>query len=273
MPELDRKIEEATDYLRQRWQGTPRAGIILGTGMGGLVKSIEQQQATPYQSVPHFPGSTSVGHEGRLIFGRLNQVPVIAMQGRFHLYEGYTTQQVTLPVRVMKSLGIETLIVSNAAGGMNPRFSTGDIMVIEDHVNFMWKYPSAHLPAHRTLAGFRKPGRLYDQRLRDSALEIARAGALVLQQGVYVGLPGPSYETRAEYRFLRHIGDVVGMSTIPEVTAAVQCGIRVLGFSTITNMCLPDAISGTTADEVAAIADQVEPRLSYLVTRVLQRNN
>jgi len=272
MPELNRKIEEATNYLQQRWQGTPRAGIILGTGMGGLVNSIEQQQATPYQSVPHFPRSTSAGHEGRVICGRLDQVPVIAMQGRFHLYEGYTAQQVTLPVHVMKSLGIEILIVSNAAGGMNPQFSTGDIMVIEDHVNFMWKYPFANLSAHRLLEGSPKPDRLYDQRLMESALEIARHGALMLRQGVYVGLPGPSYETRAEYRFLRRIGDVVGMSTVPEVTAAVQCGIRVLGFSTITNMCLPDAITGTTAEKVATIANEAEPRLSAIVTQVLQRD-
>ena len=272
MPELARKIDEATNYLQQRWRGTPRAGIILGTGMGGLAKSIEQQQTTPYQSIPHFPRSTSVGHEGRVICGFLNHVPVIAMQGRFHLYEGYTAQQVTLPVRVMKSLGIEILIVTNAAGGMNPQFSTGDIMVIEDHVNFMWKHPSAHAPAHRLLEEFRKPYRLYDQRLMESAKEIARRGAFVLRQGVYVGLPGPSYETRAEYRFLRRIGDVVGMSTVPEATAAVQCGIRVLGLSTITNMCLPDAITGTTGDEVAAIANKVEPRLSAIVTQVLQRD-
>jgi purine-nucleoside phosphorylase len=272
MPELDRKIEEATDYLQQRWPGTPRAGIILGTGMGGLVNSIEQQQAIPYHAVPHFPKSTSVGHEGRMICGQLDQVPVIAMQGRFHLYEGYTAQQVTLPVRVMKSLGIDILIVSNAAGGMNPQFSTGDIMVIEDHVNFMWKHPFAKLSDHQLLAGFPKPVRLYDQRLLDSALEIARSGTFVLQQGVYVGLSGPSYETRAEYRFLRRIGDVVGMSTVPEVTAAVQCGVRVLGFSTITNMCLPDVITGTTAEKVAAIANEAEPRLSAIVTQVLQRD-
>ena len=264
-------INESAVAIQARWSSRPRAGIILGTGLGNLAEQIAGAVRLGYEEIPHFSRSTALGHKGQLLCGELAGVPVVTMEGRFHLYEGYDPAEVALPVWVMKQLGIELLIVSNASGGLNPQYSSGDIMIVEDHINLMLGNPLVGINDNSLGPRFPDMSRPYDQRLVDRALSIARREGWAVHRGVYVAMTGPSYETRAEYRFLRRIGgDVVGMSTVPEVIAARHAGLRVMALSTVTNMCFPDAIETTTGENVMRIAAAVEPKLRTIIHRVLQ---
>ena len=270
MLELYSQINAACATIRDHWSGTPRVGIILGTGLGGLAQEIEPEVAIEYADIPHFPQSTVTGHRGRLVCGRLRGVPVMAMEGRFHMYEGYPLKQITLPVRVMRSLGAEMLVVSNACGGLNPYFRCGDIMVIEDHINLLGDNPLIGINDDRLGPRFPDMCEPYSQRLIDRALHLARQAGIVAHKGVFVAVAGPNLETRAEYRFLRMIGaDVVGMSTVPEVITAVHCGLKTVGFSVITDMCLPDALEPANMEKIIAMAKEAEPRLTRLVSDVV----
>jgi purine-nucleoside phosphorylase len=270
MTELYDQVQEAAAAIRARWRGKPRVGIILGTGLGGLVEDIAAEAALPYGDVPHFPVPTVQSHAGRLVCGQLGGKGVVAMEGRFHYYEGYSLQQITLPVRVMKALGCDTLIVSNACGGMNPQFAKGDLMVIEDHINLLGDNPLIGPNDDRLGPRFPDMCRPYDPQLLALARRVALEERIVCHQGVFVAVPGPNLETRAEYRFLRAGGaDVVGMSTVPEVIVAVHCGLRSLGLSVITDMCLPDALEPVNLPEIIATANTAEKKLRVLVRRVV----
>jgi purine-nucleoside phosphorylase len=270
MLHLASQISAAVDRIRQTWPGKPHAGIILGTGLGGLAAEIEAEATFGYRDLPHFPHSTSVGHTGQLVCGRLNGLPVVAMEGRMHVYEGYTYEQVTFPVRVMKALGAELLVVSNAAGGMNPHYGLGDLVVIDDHINLMGGNPLFGVNDDALGPRFPDMCRPYDPALIDRALAVARREDIAAHRGVYVAVTGPNLETRAEYRFLRTIGaDVVGMSTVPEVIVAVHSGLRVLGLSIVTDLCFPDALEPVDIKKILATAADAEPRMRKLVRGVL----
>lgn len=270
MLELFDHVEEAVAAIRAQWNQTPHAGIILGTGLGGLVDEIDVEATLEYDEIPHFLRSTATGHRGRLVCGRLSGLPVVAMEGRFHMYEGYSLKEITLPVRVMRALGAELLIVSNACGGMNPYYREGDLMVIDDHINLMGDNPLIGINDDRLGPRFPDMCEPYDRRLIERALSIARHHDIVAHQGVFVAVSGPNLETRAEYRFLRLIGaDVVGMSTVPEVIVAVHCGLRVAGFSIVTDMCLPDALHPADVEQIIATANQAEPKLRCLIRELL----
>jgi purine-nucleoside phosphorylase len=245
-------------------------GIILGTGLGSLVENIEVEASLDYENIPHFPRSTTTSHRGRLVCGRLCGLPVMAMEGRFHMYEGYSLKQITLPVRVMKAMGAELLVVSNASGGMNPYFRCGDIMVIEDHINLLGDNPLIGINDERLGPRFPDMSEPYDLTLVDRALAVARREDIVAHKGVFVAVSGPNLETRAEYRFLRAIGaDAVGMSTVPETIVAVHCGLRVAGLSIITDMCLPDALEAADVDRIVATANAAEPNLRKIVMGII----
>jgi len=270
MQGLFAKIEEATSFLRSKWNKTPHAGIILGTGLGSLVEQMQQDVAIDYAEIPHFPRSTAISHKGRLICGTLGGLPVMAMEGRFHMYEGYPLDLITLPVRVFKAMGAKLLVVSNACGGMNPYYQCGDIMVIEDHINLMGGNPLIGINDDRLGPRFPDMSQPYDRGLVDRALKVARAEDIVAHKGVFVAVSGPNLETRAEYRFLRLIGaDVVGMSTVPEVIVAVHAGLKVVGFSIITDMCFPDSLEPADVPKIIAHANAAEPKLRALVMGVL----
>jgi purine-nucleoside phosphorylase len=272
MLDLYDKIQEAVAAIRKKWNRSPKAGIILGTGLGGLVQRMKQEAEIDYAEVPHFLRPTAVSHRGRLICGELEGQPVIAMEGRFHMYEGYALKEITFPVRVMKALGAELLIVSNACGGMNPYYRCGDIMVIEDHINLMGGNPLIGINDDRLGPRFPDMCRPYDPALLERALEVARVENIPAHKGVFVAVAGPNLETRAEYRFLRMIGaDVVGMSTVPEVIVAVHCGLRVVGLSVVTDMCFPDSLEPVDVPKIIAIANAAEPRLCTLVSGVLKK--
>lgn len=274
MLELFDQIDDACKHIRQQWDRTPHAGIILGTGLGPLVEQIDVEASIEYESIPHFPKSTATSHRGRLVCGNLCGLPIMAMEGRFHMYEGYPLKQITLPVRVMKSMGAQLLIVSNAAGGMNPYFKEGEIVVIEDHINLLGDNPLIGINDDRLGPRFPDMCEPYDLALVDTALEIARKQNIVAHKGVFVAVAGPNLETRAEYRFLRMIGaDVVGMSTVPEVIVAVHCGLRTVGLSVITDMCLPDALHPADVAKIIATANAAEPSLRALVTGILEHEN
>jgi purine-nucleoside phosphorylase len=271
MQELSQQIAQAGEFIRSKWNDKPRVGIILGTGLGSIAGQIETDATIDYATIPHFPRSTTIGHAGQLVCGRLQGVPVVAMEGRFHAYEGYSYRQVTFPVRVMKALGADLLIVSNACGGLNPQYGLGDIMVIEDHINLMSGNPLVGVNEDSLGPRFPDMCRPYDPVLIDQALEIARRENFAAHKGVYVGVTGPNLETRAEYRFLRTIGaDAVGMSTVPEVLVAVHGGMRILGLSIITDLCLPDALKPAKIEEIIAIAGSAEPKLRAIVLGILQ---
>jgi purine-nucleoside phosphorylase len=271
MLELYNQIEAAVAAIRTRWNEKPVAGIILGTGLGNLADEIESPVAIEYEQIPHFPKSTATSHRGRLVCGRLAGAPVVAMEGRFHQYEGYPLKQITLPVRVMKALGAGTLIVSQAVGGMNPYYKPGDVMVIDDHINLMGDNPLVGVNDDRLGPRFPDMSAPYTPELIDEALEIARKENFVAHRGVTVAVTGPNLETRAEYRFLRQIGaDVVGMSTVPEVIVAVHTGLRVFGLSVITDMCLPDALKPAVIEENIAHANSAQPKLRALVLGILK---
>jgi purine-nucleoside phosphorylase len=271
MLDLYDKIQEACAAIKKVWNKTPHAGIILGTGLGPLVQRIEVEATLDYADIPHFLKSTATSHRGRLVCGMLCGLPVMAMEGRFHMYEGYSLKEITLPVRIMKALGAELLVVSNACGGMNPFYKAGDIMLIDDQINLLGDNPLIGINDDRLGPRFPDMSAPYDHELIQAALHVARKNDIVAHQGVFVAVAGPNLETRAEYRFLRMIGaDVVGMSTVPEVIVAVHSGMRCVGFSVITDMCLPDALEAADVQKIIAIANDAEPRLTKLVTGVLE---
>lgn len=270
MHELAAEIAQAVDVIHAHWGERPRAGIILGTGLGSVAGQIQTEATLDYSAIPHFPRSTSISHTGQLVCGILQGVPVVAMEGRFHAYEGYSQRQITFPIRVLRALGAEMLIVSNACGGMNPNYSAGDIVVIDDHINLMNGNPLIGVNDDNLGPRFPDMSRPYDPVLIRRALEIARRENFVAHRGVYVGVTGPNLETRAEYRFLRTIGaDVVGMSTVPEVIVAVHGGMRVLGLSIVTDVCFPDSLKPANIEEIIAVANEAEPKLRKIVLGVL----
>ncbi|TWU17523.1 Purine nucleoside phosphorylase 1 [Novipirellula galeiformis] len=270
MLDLFDKIEDACKKIRSQFAKVPKVGIILGTGLGGLAEQIEVETSIEYGDIPHFPTSTATSHRGRLVCGQLAGVPVVAMEGRFHQYEGYPLKQITLPVRVFKALGAEMLIVSNACGGLNPYFSNGDIMVIEDQINLMGDNPLIGVNDDRLGPRFPDMCEPYDQQWVDRAMEIGRREGIPVHKGVFVAVTGPNLETRAEYRFLRMIGaDVVGMSTVPETIVAVHCGLKVVGLSVITDMCLPDALKPADVNEIIATANAAAPKLETMVREIV----
>lgn len=274
MQGLAEQVADAARFVRGRWPHAPRLGLILGTGLGGLADEVKAAEhlAIPYSEIPHFPTSTVESHAGRLVCGTLRGTPLVAMEGRFHHYEGYTMRQVTFPVRVMRALGAEILIVTNAAGGMNPQLSLADVVIIEDHINLMPENPLRGV--NDDALGPRFPDMLetYDRELialaRRSALELA----VPAQTGVFVAVPGPNLETRAEYRMLRQMGaDVVGMSTVPEAIVARHAGLRTLGFSIVTDLCLPDALEPASIEKIIRVAAEGGQRLAKLIGRIVEQ--
>jgi purine-nucleoside phosphorylase len=265
------KITEATAFIRERWSLTPRVAIILGSGLGGISGALADAVTIPYDEIPHFARSTAHGHAGQLVCGLLEGVPVVVMEGRMHAYEGYPLQQITFPIRVMKRLGTELLIVTNACGGLNPQYRTGDLMVIEDHINLLGDNPLTGINDERLGPRFPDMSAPYTPELIDAALAVARREDFTAHRGVYVAVTGPNLETRAEYRFLRIIGaDVVGMSTVPEVLVAVHSSMRVLGISVITDMCLPDALEVATVEQILAAANGAEPKLRAIIVAAVR---
>jgi purine-nucleoside phosphorylase len=274
MQHLRAQIEESATYIRSRWIGRPRCGIVLGSGLGSVGDAIALERAFDYHNIPHFQRSTAVGHKSRLLCGHLASVPVVAMQGRFHCYEGHSAERATFPVRVMKALGIELLIVSNAAGGLNPLYAAGDIMVIDDHINLINRNPLVGVNDDNLGPRFPDMSSPYDRRLGELVLAIARHEDFVCHRGVYIAMLGPTYETRAEIRMLRYLGgDAVGMSTVPEAIVAAHAGLRVLGLSTITNVCSPDAAHTTTGEGVVAMAETARDKLQAIVTGVIEQES
>ena len=266
-PVLYDRVQAAARTIRDRSPRRPAAAIILGTGLGGLAKEIKAEAVIPYEEIPGFPLSTVEAHAGRLILGSLSGKPVVAMQGRFHRYEGYSLQQVTFPVRVMHALGAETLVVSNACGGMHPLWAPGDLMLIADHINLIGDNPLIGPHDDRLGPRFPDMSQPYAESLRAMARKLALELGITLREGVYVAVTGPNLETRAEYRMLRAMGaDVVGMSTVPEVIVAVQEGMKVLGISIITDQCLPDALEPASLEKIIAVANRAEPSLTRLVS-------
>lgn len=270
MLDLYDKIQDACERIRGEFDKTPKVGIILGTGLGDIVDQLEVEATIEYGDIPHFPTSTATSHRGRLVCGQLAGVPVVAMEGRFHLYEGYHLKQITLPVRVFKELGVELLIVSNACGGLNPYFQAGDIMVIEDHINLLGDNPLIGINDDRLGPRFPDMCEPYDQGWVDQTIQIGRDLGMGVHKGVFVAVAGPNLETRAEYRSLRMIGaDVVGMSTVPEVIVAVHCGLKTIGLSVVTDMCLPDALKPANVEEIIATANEAAPKLISLVRGIV----
>ena len=271
-PSLYQAVGAAAEVVRERTTMRPAVAVILGTGLGDLAEEIALEIAIPYEEIPGFPLSTVESHAGRLLLGRLGGKPVVAMQGRFHRYEGYDLGQVTYPVRVLHALGAETLIVSNACGGMHPLWSPGDLMLIADHINLLGENPLVGPNDDRLGPRFPDLSAAYDPGLRALARAAALELGITLREGVYVAVAGPNLETRAEYRMLRGLGaDVVGMSTVPEVIVANHAGMRVLGLSIITDQCLPDALEPASIDRIIETARGAEPSLRRLVTRVVEQ--
>jgi purine-nucleoside phosphorylase len=272
MSELLTQINEAVTFIKSKTSMKPELGIILGTGLGALVKEIKTEIIIDYSQIPHFPLSTVESHAGKLIFGTLSGKNVVAMQGRFHYYEGYTMKQITFPVRVMKSLGIKNLFVSNIAGGMNPQYRRGDLMIINDHINMLGDSPLIGKNEEELGVRFPDMSEPYNSELISMAEEIAMEEKVKIHKGVYVAVSGPNLETRAEYRMLRNFGaDVVGMSTIPEVIAAVHAGLKVFGMTVISDECFPDSLVPVTVEEIIAAANQAEPKLTIIMKKLAER--
>ena len=272
MLEIRKQLEETIPVIRKYYAGTPKIGIILGTGLGKVAESIDVETEIPYEKIPHFAVSTVESHAGKLIFGKLAGVPVMAMQGRFHYYEGWTMKQITYPVRVMKALGVDILLVSNAAGALNPLFRPGDIMLITDHINLIGDNPLIGKNDDTLGPRFPDMSNAYTKEFRKIAEETALELGIRLVQGVYVPVSGPNLETPAEYRFLRTIGgDAVGMSTAPEVIVAVHSSMKVLGFSIITDMCLPDSLKPVTLEEILATASTADAKMATLVKAIIPK--
>ena len=272
MMNLLEKINITTSYIKEQVASQPTTGIILGTGLGGLIDSIEIQKNLDYKDIPNFVAPTVLEHEGKLIFGTLEGENVVCMQGRFHFYEGYSMEEITFPVRIMKALGCENLFVSNACGGLNPQFKAGDIMCITDHINLLGTNPL--IGQNHNELGDRFPDMIepYSNEFINLASEVALEKGIALQKGVYSCMSGPSLETRAEYRMLRIIGaDVIGMSTVPEVIVAIHSGLKVLGLSVITDECLPDALKPVNIEEIIATAAGAEPNLVTIIKGVISK--
>ncbi len=271
-PPLHDRVVSAAGAVRAQTKLRPEIAIVLGTGLGGLAREIEVEAEIPYGDIPGFPLSTVETHAGKLLAGRLAGRPVMAMQGRFHRYEGYDLQQVTFPVRVLHALGARTLVVSNACGGMNPLWGPGDLVLLSDHINLLGDNPLIGPNDDRLGPRFPDMSAPYDPDLRALARAAALELGIVLREGVYVAVPGPNLETRAEYRMLRAVGaDVVGMSTVPEVIVAVHQGMRVVGVSIITDQCLPDALEPADIGRIIATAGRAEPRLTRLIATLVER--
>lgn len=265
------KIQETAEFLKGKMTTTPETAIILGTGLGSLVNEITDKYEIEYKDIPNFPLSTVEGHSGKLIFGKLGNKEIMAMQGRFHFYEGYSMKEVTFPVRVMRELGIKTLFVSNAAGGMNPDFLIGDLMIINDHINFFPEHP---LRGKNIPYGDRFPdmSAAYDKSLIAMAKEVAAEKGIRVVEGVYLGTQGPTFETPAEYRmFHRMGGDAVGMSTVPEVIVARHCGIRVFGISVITDLGVEGIVVECSHEEVQKAADEAQPKMTTIFREIINR--
>lgn len=265
------KIIETANYLKSRMHTQPETAIILGTGLGSLANEITDKYEIMYQDIPNFPVSTVEGHSGKLIFGKLGNKDIMAMQGRFHFYEGYSMKEVTFPVRVMRELGIKTLFVSNAAGGMNPEFEIGDLMIITDHINFFPEHP---LRGKNIEYGPRFPdmSEAYNHTLIQKADQIAAEKGIKVQHGVYIGTQGPTYETPSEYKMFRILGaDAVGMSTVPEVIVANHCGIQVFGISVITDLGVEGKIVEVTHEEVQKAADEAQPYMTTIMRELINQ--
>lgn len=272
MVDLEKKIEETVRFLKKQFSSKPEFGIVLGTGLGNLVNELTIEKSIPYKEIPNFPMATVESHDGRLIFGSIAGKQVVAMAGRFHYYEGYSMKQVTFPIRVMKYLGVEQLILSNASGGLNPDFKAGDLVVVRDHINLQPENPLRG-PNNENL-GPRFPDMLetYDKSMIDRALDLAKQNNILLHTGVYVGLQGPNLETPAEYNYMHIIGgDLVGMSTVPEVIVARHMGLPVFVISVVSNQCYPiEQITATTVEEVIAVAKSAEPKMTLLVRELIK---
>ena len=265
------RIQETADFLRSKIHTQPETAIILGTGLGSLVNEITDKYEIGYETIPNFPISTVEGHSGKLIFGKLGNKDIMAMQGRFHFYEGYSMKEVTFPIRVMRELGIKTLFVSNAAGGMNPAFEIGDLMIITDHINFFPEHP---LRGKNIPYGPRFPdmSEAYNKTLIRKADEIANEKGIKVQHGIYIGTQGPTYETPAEYKMFRILGaDAVGMSTVPEVIVANHCGIQVFGISVITDLGVEGKIVEVTHEDVQKAADAAQPLMTTIMRELINR--
>jgi purine-nucleoside phosphorylase len=270
MLDLHEQIAAASEAIGSRWASQPRVGIVLGTGLGGFAAEIAAEAVIPYGEIPHFPESTVATHTGQLVCGTLAGKPVVAMEGRFHFYEGYSLQQITFPVRVMRALGADVLVLSNACGGMNPQYDKGDIVIIEDHINLLGDNPLRGRNDDRLGPRFPDMCWPYDRALIRTAGRIALAEGIRAHRGVYVAVSGPNLETRAEYRFLRAIGaDIVGMSTVPEVIVGVHAGMRILALSVVTDLCLPDALQPADIADIIRTANETEPKLRTIVRRVV----
>lgn len=266
------KIKQTAEYIRSKVSDMPQAAIILGTGLGALVDHIDHKQYIPYTEIPNFPVSTVEGHSGNLIFGTLGNKRVMAMQGRFHFYEGYDMKQVTFPVRVMKALGIKTLFVSNAAGGMNPQFKIGDIMIITDHINLFPEHPLRGKNYNELGDRFPDMSEAYSRRLIKDAIDIAEEKGIRVVQGVYVGTQGPTFETPAEYRYFHRIGgDAVGMSTVPEVIVAKHGGMEVFAVSVITDLGVEGIVEQVSHEEVQKAAQKAQPKMMEIMRELVNR--
>ncbi len=267
---MENKIQEAVDFLTSKITSPPIIGIILGTGLGGITEKVEVELRVPYEEIPHFPVSTIEGHRGTFVFGTLADKRVVAMEGRFHLYEGYTPEQITFPVRVMSKLGIQYLFISSAAGGLDPEFAPGDLMVAIDQINFTGTNPLVGPNLDALGPRFPDMSEVYDRDLVSIAKKEAVDIDIPLKQGVYVGVLGPSLETPAETRFLRMAGaDAVGMSTVSEVIVGVHSGLKILLIVAITNVNIPDTMAKTSLEEVIAAAEKASPRLSLLWEKII----
>ena len=266
------RIQETADFLKSKMHTHPETAIILGTGLGSLANEITDKYEIGYETIPNFPVSTVEGHSGKLIFGKLGNKDIMAMQGRFHFYEGYSMKEVTFPIRVMRELGIKTLFVSNAAGGMNPAFEIGDLMIITDHINFFPEHP---LRGKNIPYGPRFPdmSEAYNKELIRKADEIANEKGIKVQHGIYIGTQGPTYETPAEYKMFRILGaDAVGMSTVPEVIVANHCGIQVFGISVITDLGVEGKIVEVTHEDVQKAADAAQPLMTTIMRELINRS-
>ena len=272
MPNLLTRIDEAAAVIRAKWPLRPVAGIVLGSGLSNLAASVNCEASFENSCIPHLPTATALGHQGRFLCGQLAGVPVIVQQGRLHAYEGHSFEDVTFPVRVMQALGIEVLVLTNAAGAVNPDYECGDIMLLEDHINLMWGNPLTGVHDDRLGARFPDMSQPYDAKLLEQAEQIGRSLTTRIQRGVYVAMSGPSYETSAEYRMIQRLGgDVVGMSTVPEVLVARQAGLRVLAMSVVSNVFRPHSSAPTTGHAVVETVAAVEPILQQIVTGVLRQ--
>lgn len=272
MTELRRQINQAIDFINAKTNAKPKIGIILGTGLGGLAREMKKDVIVEYKDIPYFPVSTVESHQGRLIFGTLAGKKIVAMQGRFHMYEGYNLKQVTFPIRVMKFIGVENLLISNAAGALNPLFRKGDVMIMTDHINLLGDNPLIGPNDDELGPRFPDMSEPYTKKLIALAEQASLGLKIRIQKGVYVAMQGPNLETRAEYHFLRTIGaDAVGMSTVPEDIVAIHMGMKVLGISILTDECFPDALKPALLKDIIAAARKAEPKMTAIMKEVVKR--